>query len=120
MIFQPHLAAAVMAGSKTVTRRLVSTNPRSPWFAEKCAYRVGQEVAICPGRGKHQIGKAAVVSVERMALGWLTDAEALAEGFVAVGFERSCDRFVGAWTQINGTYDEYALVWRVGLEAIAP
>lgn len=103
-----------MAGRKTVTRRLVSENPRSPWYRERCAYRVGQEVAICPGRGKHAIGKATVVSVERMVLGYVNRAEARAEGFVGVG------PFVDAWESINGTYDPYAVVWRIGLEAIAP
>jgi len=40
VIFRPDPAAKVMAGEKTVTRRLVSVNPRSP---------------CCPGRGKHAI-----------------------------------------------------------------
>jgi hypothetical protein len=113
MNFRPELAEAVMAGRKTVTRRLVSDNPRSPWWREKCAYRVGQSIAVCPGRGKDAIGRAAVVSVERMALGRLSNAEAQAEGFGGRG------GFVMAWTAINGTYDPHALVWRIGLEAEA-
>lgn len=32
MNFKPELAAKVMSGEKTVTRRLVSENPRSPWW----------------------------------------------------------------------------------------
>ncbi len=48
MNFRPELAEAVMADPprKTVTRRLVSDNPNSPWWREKCAYRVGQEVDL--------------------------------------------------------------------------
>lgn len=101
-----------MAGRKTVTRRLVSTNPRSPWFVDKCAYRVGQNVAICPGRGKHAIGKARVVSVERERLGIPSMLEARREGFGGIV------EFGAAWLAINGTYDRDALVWRIGLEAI--
>ena len=110
--FKPELAAKVMDGSKVVTRRLVSDNPDSPWWRETCGYRVGQDVAICPGRGKHAIGRARIVSVERMRLGIVCGDEARAEGFdgsVAFGI---------AWSQINGRYDRDALVWRIGLERI--
>ncbi len=115
MNFRPDLAEAVMADPprKTVTRRLVSTNPNSPWWSEKCAYRVGQEVAICPGRGKHQIGKARVVRVSRQPLHLVAlPGEAEAEGFA------STEAFCEAWMAINGDYDPMALVWRIGLEAI--
>ncbi len=112
MNFRPELASAVMGCGKTVTRRLVSDNPRSPWWREQCAYRLGQKVAICPGRGKHAIGKARVTSVERMALGTLMPCEVAAEGFYTE------QAFASAWAAINGTYDVDALVWRVGLEAI--
>jgi hypothetical protein len=120
MNFQPDLAAKVMAGEKTVTRRLVSDNPRSPWWREKCGYRVGQEVAICPGRGQHAIGRAEITSVDQGPLGWLGEDEALAEGFrpAGSGFARSSDLFVAAWTKINGRYKPGAIVWRVGLKAI--
>ncbi len=125
MNFRTELAEAVIRRDKTVTRRLVSENPRSPWWREKCAYRVGQEVAICPGRGKHAIGRARITSVDREPLGWLDDAEATAEGFGTfgafdgAGFLRPCDRFVAAWTTINGgTYKPGVIVWRIGLEAI--
>lgn len=111
MNFRPELAAAVMAGTKTVTRRLVSANARSPWSAAKCGYRVGQRVAICPGRGKHNIGYAIVTSVELMALGWLTIEEARREGFHGPA------AFEAAWTDINAAYDEDAVVWRIGLRA---
>jgi hypothetical protein len=114
MIFKPELAAAVMAGTKTVTRRLVSDKPLSPWWRGRCGYRVGQEVAICPGRSKHQIGKAVVVSVEKVTLGVVGDDEAKREGFP------SASHFIDAWAAINGTYDPWAVVWRIGLEAVRP
>lgn len=111
MNFRHELADAVIEGRKTVTRRLVSDNPRSPWFRERCGYRVGQEFAVCPGRGKFQIGRAVVVSVERMALGRLTTASAREEGFTSVA------EFEAAFAAINGSYDPHAVVWRIGLEA---
>jgi len=66
--FRPELAAKVMAGEKTVTRRLCSDNPRSPWWWEDCSLRVGKDYAVCPGRGKHAIGRVRIVSVERLRL----------------------------------------------------
>lgn len=69
IMFKPELAAKVMAGEKTVTRRLASDNPRSPWWREGCRFQPGQEVPIQPGRGKTAIGRATVVSVRREAIG---------------------------------------------------
>lgn len=112
MNFRAELAAKVMSGEKTVTRRLVSDNPRSPWWREKCSYRVGQEIAVCPGRGKHQIGRARITSVQRMPLGVVDHREAQREGFT------NWERFHVAWSVINGSYDAEAVVWRIGLEAI--
>lgn len=111
MNFRPDLAEAVVRGDKTVTR-LVSDNPASPWWSEHCAYRVGQEVAICPGRGKQQIGKARITGVSRVLLAHFGPADARAEGFATAA------EFEAAWTAINGGYDPMTLVWRIGLEAI--
>lgn len=109
MNFRPELAEKVMAGEKTVTRRLASDNPRSPWYRERCAYRVGQRVAICPGRGRYRIGDATVTSVDFLRLGRLSDEEARREGFE--------DRlsFEAAFAGINGRYDPDAEVWRIGI-----
>ena len=80
MIFRPELAAMVIAGEKTVTRRLCSENPRSPWWRERCALRPGQSFAVQPGRGKQSIGRARASSVQRELLGRLSDQEARREG----------------------------------------
>ena len=112
MNFRPELAQAVLDGRKTVTRRLVSSNPRSPWFEGGCSLKVGQDYAICPGRGKHAIGRTRVVSVELERLNWVDADEAIREGFPTVLAFRE------AFTAINGGYDPHALVWRVGLEAL--
>lgn len=107
MNFQPELAAKVMAGEKTVTRRLTSVNPRSPWFAGRCSLIVGESYAVCPGRGKVAIGRVRIVSVRQEELGFLSTAEAQREGFAGSG------HFFEAWKQINGSYDATTLVWRV-------
>lgn len=112
MNFRPELAEKVMAGEKTVTRRLVSDNPRSPWYRKRCALVVGRDYAVCPGRGKPAIGRVIVLDTVEEALGWLTDREARCEGFP--------DRiaFTEAFADINGTYDAGARVWRVEILAI--
>ncbi len=110
MNFQPQLAEKVMAGEKTVTRRLASTNPRSPWSYKHCGVQIGRTYAICPGRGKPQLGRVLIVSVRRELLGWLSYREARLEGFA------DADAFTDAWVAINGSYDESALVWRIEFE----
>jgi hypothetical protein len=109
--FQPELAQAVMAGRKTVTRRLVSDNPRSPWWRRKCSLEVGQDYAVCPGRGKHAIGRVRIVRVSREPLHLVQQpGEAEREGFPHF------DAFYTAWSRINGDWDDMALVWRVEME----
>lgn len=112
IMFRPELAEKVMNGSKTVTRRLVSDNPRSPWFREECKFQPGRSYAIQPGRGKNAIGRATVESVRREPLGRITEAEARLEGFASLA------EFVGTFGQINGGFDCDAEVWRVELRAV--
>jgi hypothetical protein len=113
MNFHPALAAAVMTGRKNVTRRLVSDNPRSPYHPERIAALVGKDVAICPGRGKHSIGRARIqrVTIERFEPGRITYAEANAEGCV------SESEFMGLWARIHGSFDA-VVVWRIELRPL--
>ena len=101
-----------MAGSKTVTRRLVSSNPRSPWFEGGCSLKVDHTYAVCPGRGKDAIGRARIVSVRQERVGLLSEDEARREGF------ETPSAFYDAWRSINGTYDPNSLVWRVELAVV--
>lgn len=112
MNFQPELAEKVMAGEKTVTRRVASDNPRSPWYRHRCALQVGRDYAVCPGRGKHAIGRVRILSARVGPLGWLTEAEARAEGF------SSAMAFAEAFADINGKYRDNTLVWRVEFEVV--
>lgn len=112
MNFRPELAAAVMRGDKTVTRRLVSDNPRSPWSITGCGLKIGRDYAVCPGRGKHAIGRVRIVNVGQRPLGRMNVREAAREGFPSIA------AFEEAWTAINGDFDPHALVWRVEFEVI--
>lgn len=117
MIFRPELAAKVMAGEKTVTRRLVSDNPRSPWWRERCAFPPGKLFAVCPGRSKPNIGHGRVVSLRKERLGdiingALSHVEARREGF------EDFYAFRDGWEKINGRWDGSALVWRVEFERV--
>lgn len=111
-MFRPHLAEKVMAGTKTVTRRLCSDNPRSPWWREACRLEPGRDYAIQPGRGKKAIGRKVVESTRRERLGHLDVAEAQREGFSTVA------DFEQAFAGINGSYDPDVEVWRVELRAV--
>jgi hypothetical protein len=114
MNFKPELADQVMAGKKTVTRRLVSDNPRSPWSSEGCALKVARAYAVCPGRGKNQIGKIAIVSVRRerdfspVRIGL---AEARREGFASMTGFRS------TWHSLHGNLDAVD-VWRIEFRVV--
>lgn len=107
MNFQPELAAKVMAGEKTVTRRRMSENPRSPWWRLDCSLQCDRTYAVCPGRGKPAIGRVKILAVGKARLGDISDSEAVREGFAHRG------KFIEAWEQINGQYDPDEIVWRV-------
>ncbi len=112
MNFQPQLAQLVMAGQKSVTRRIANGNPRSPWSADGCKLKIGADYAVCPGRGKPAIGRARVLSVALVRLGHLSTEEARREGF------DSPAAFEAAFARINGRYDPDAMVWRVEVERV--
>lgn len=111
MNFNPRLAAKVLDGTKTVTRRRLSDNPRSPWWREECRYMVGRDYAVCPGRGESAIGRIKILDVRKQRLGAaLQGTEPYLEGFqLATGFKR-------VWKEMHGSFDHEELVWRVRFE----
>lgn len=113
MNFGPELAALVMSGQKTVTRRVCSEKTRSPWFVNRCAYQPGKVFTVNPGRGKPNIGRARVISVERLlTAGQLEPEEAHREGFT------SPEEFRAVWEALHGCSGLMVMVWRVEFEAI--
>lgn len=113
MNFQPELAEKVMRGEKTVTRRLVSDNPRSPWWQERTWYQPGKVFTVNPGRGKPNIGRARVKSARLIRLSVPSLGETHAEGFATM------HEFRKAFAAINGRYDQNAKVWRVEFEVVS-
>lgn len=112
MIFKPELANAILAGRKTVTRRLVSDNPRSPWHPDRAPKLVGKRVAIQPGRGKQAIGSARVLAVSReprFIPVRISHVEARREGCVGR------THFEVLWERLHGDPTRPYDVWRLAL-----
>lgn len=115
MNFRPELAQAILDGKKTVTRRLPSDNPRSPWWREGCSLRVNRLYAVCPGRGKNAVGRVVVTDVRMEPLhGVMAEGEPEKEGFA------SYEDFRTAWCEINGAIYLGEYVWRVEFVLIQP
>lgn len=112
MNFQPDLVVAILDGRKTVTRRMASENPRSPWYEAQCSYRPGREYALCPGRGKTAMGRIRIKHVQLVQLGSLTDEEARREGF------SSAVAFSLTWARMHRGYSNQDWVWRVEFELV--
>lgn len=109
MNFRPELAEEVMAGNKSVTRRLTSPNPRSPWYEGGCKLVVGRDYAVCPGRGKHAIGYVEIVEVTRE---WFYPDRILSREAHAEGFPTAQD-FRETWMDLHGSLDGPVDVWRI-------
>lgn len=117
MIFRPELAAAIIDGRKTVTRRKrTGDNPTGKpggWVDDPCRYRAGHTYAVQPGRGKRGIGRIRVLSVRPEFMHELTDDEIRREGFESrADFERT-------WRSIHGAGSYLDLVWRIEFEVVA-
>lgn len=110
MIFKRPLAEAVRDGRKTVTRRAISDNPRSPYHPDQAPSMEGKRIAIQPGRGVTRIATARVAGItrERFAPLNITQEEARREGFA--------DRadFLKTWRELHGIVFRLH-VWRIEL-----
>lgn len=110
VIFRPELAEAVMEGRKTVTRRAVSGNPRSPYHASRVTALLRRSVAVQPGRGKPAIGRVRVTRVtwEEFEPAHVRHPEAAREGFPTVAAFRE------TWKALHGSLRPVG-VWRIEL-----
>lgn len=119
MIFKPELAEKIMRGEKTATRRRMKFNSRSPWYYERCAYKIDQVFAIQPGRGIERIGDARVTAVYTQPLGHMTEEDARKEGFPGAAPDESPgEQFDTAWEEINGDYFANEAVWVIEFELV--
>lgn len=99
MNFKPDLAELILSGRKTQTRRLVRGD-------EPCRYVAGKDYAVCPGRGKHAIGRIAVHNVALERVIEISETDAYCEGF------RSTAEFFDRWSALYGDdADMQAFVW---------
>lgn len=108
MIFKPELAQAVLDGRKTVTRRAVSKNPRSPWYRGGCALEVGSHYALQPGRSKPAVARICIKGVryELFHASHISLTEARREGFADQA------AFRAAWESMHGE-ERTMRVWRI-------
>jgi hypothetical protein len=111
VIFRSDLADLVVAGVKTQTRRRLSDNERSPWWRDRCAYAVGGDYAVQPGRGVPAIGRVVIEAVDKVLLGHITHDDAIAEGCSDVR------DFMHTWAKINGYWQPREHVWRLAFHA---
>jgi hypothetical protein len=121
MMFTEPLAAKIVKGEKTQTRRRISPKPRSPWREpagmapfRDWTYPVGKVFTINPGRGVTRVAECEVIDRRLQALVDLTDAEAQAEGFA------HRQAFFEAWRQINRGSDAAERVHVVKFKLVGP
>lgn len=104
MIFKPDLAALVLEGRKTQTRR--PANGIDP-----CRYVVGRTYAVQPGRGEKALGRVLILSVTRVPVVPISAEDAAAEGF------RSPAMFYVRWDDLYGYLGGEC--WRIAFELAA-
>lgn len=97
MIFSARLSRLVLAGKKTQTRR-----PVRPHHSEH-HFRVGQSVAVQPGRGQKAVGRILLTDVVRQAVTEISLVDAVREGF------RGTADFARTWLALYDTAYREAL-----------
>jgi hypothetical protein len=112
MIFKRELAEAIVRGEKTATRRVMNKNPRSPWYRERCAYKIGQVFTINPGRGVKGIGLAKVTDVYWQRVDDVGERDARREGL------ESLARFLHVFGDINPKAGLNTPIWVVEFEVV--
>ena len=106
-MFTEPLAAKILEGEKTATRRVMNDNPRSPWFRGRCGYRVSQVFTVNPGRGVGRVAECEVTAVFAQAPSAVSKRQAKTEGF------KSGREFLDGFRQINRGVDLSEKVWVV-------
>lgn len=108
MLFKQVLVDAILEGRKTQTRRPVNyQNPRSPYWYEHCKYQPGVGFKIQGGLGGEAY--AVVTALRQEEFGAISEADAVAEGFVAG--ENHHGMFPSArqafWAYVEGLYGDF-------------
>lgn len=113
MIFRPDMVAAILAGTKNVTRRISNDG------ICVCRYQFGRTYAVQPGRGQAAVARIRITSEPRLEkVSEITEDEARREGFASIA------EFRGRWLELHGGEWEDRvgpwllgpLVWRIEFE----
>jgi hypothetical protein len=114
MLFQ-YTLPQVLAGEKTMTRRLIAPNDTVVAGANghiqailsngRDKFRVGKTYAVQPARGKPQVARIEVLRLGRGSVSAISEQDARAEGFP------SCEAFLNEWRKIHGDTKMNADVW---------
>lgn len=94
MIFKPQLVRLILAGRKTQTRRRVKPGEL------ECRYRPGHSYAVQPGRGKAEVARIYILSVQAAMLHEISEDDARAEGFTASGEKTARRAFLDYWWEL--------------------
>jgi hypothetical protein len=114
VIFSDGRAELVMSGRKTVTRRLVSDNPGSPYHYTRMPM---ERIAVQPGYGEKAIGYVTVLGVlielvDLDMIAAMDRREVKREGF------RSAAEFADTWAAMHGP--DPVRIWRIEFTAFLP
>jgi hypothetical protein len=125
MQFHEDMVAAILAGSKTQTRRPFQpydvVKRGGPPFAEIQSVRrkgyllwqVGKTYAVCPGRGKRGVGRILVKRIRDEWMSTISEEDALAEGFP------SRLAFIERWRTMYGNdYPASGWIWVIEFELV--
>ena len=125
MLFKPELAQKIVAGQKTQTRRLVHPDDfsdetlvrrwkpnRSNPTTTMIRWGVGRTYAICPGRGKPQIGRILILNIRSEYINSITEADARREGFA------SRQEFLDTFKSINPKSKPDDRVWVIDFKHV--
>jgi len=105
MIFSPQLAAKVLSGEKTVTRRRLVHRDGRP-----SRYKVSGVYAVQPGRGKPHVGHIQVWNILIEPLNAITNDDIRLEGFA-----KWVD-FMDYWVALYHIWNPYEEVARIRFE----
>lgn len=94
MMFKPELCEKILDGTKTMTRR--------PLKDGKNPYRVGQWIAVQPGRGRKGIATVEVVDTRVEFVGDISYEDARLEGFAGEGSTTPVAAFLDYWRGLYG------------------
>lgn len=129
MLFKLELADKILKGQKTQTRRMVKPNDvplfftaitkqfypeqHSGYAGVQKRWSVGKDYAICPGRGKFQVGRMRITALRQECVQDITDADAVREGFA------NRQEFLDVFKKINPKSKLTDAVWVIDFEVVS-